>query len=148
MVDRQERFKGRAGDFRGEVILHISLVVGDEIRPPEIARLSRLIHFVEAGRPAAWIWPTRIRSDVAPIKTAAVLIHGNTEWIATSHHIDFGPRGGRAGREQVSFRDRVSAVRLGVNAIDFAAQIVRVGGGFLRVPWRTPGPLVDGRVTV
>src|SRR6266581_5457172 len=115
MVDRMKRVKGRAGDFSGEVILHIGLIVGDEIRPPEIARLPRLVYFVEASRPAAWIWPARIRSHVAPIKAAAVLIYGNTEWIATTHHIDFGPRAGRAGREQVSFRDRVSAVRLRVN---------------------------------
>src|SRR5262249_50856208 len=146
-VDWMQRVKRRARGFRGEIILHIRLVVGDEMRPSEVARLPRLVYLVEAGRATAWTWHSRIGPHFAPVKQAAVPINGNAEWVATAHHVDLWTRAGCARWEQVPWRDRVGAVRLRVDPIDFAAQVIGVGRGFLRVPGRAPRPRVDGSVT-
>src|SRR5439155_22254333 len=65
---------------------------------------------------------------------------------AVAHRVNLRSRLLSPRRKEISLADRVCTVGLGMDADDFAAQIVRVGGRFLRVPWKTPWPFVDGCV--
>src|SRR5207244_12046016 len=103
-------------------------VVRDEVRPAEEARLARLIHLVETRRAAARVWPAGVRSDFAPVKVTGLFVDRDAKWIAAAHHVNLRTRPGPSRRETASFRDRISAVRLRVDAIDFAAEVVRIGG--------------------
>src|SRR2546426_5731833 len=60
-----------------------------------------------------------------------------------AQRIDLGARLRSPGRKQVSRWDGVGAVRLGMDAKDLAAQIIRVRRRFLRVPRHPAGALVD-----
>ena len=67
MVDRMKRVKGRAGDFRGEVILQIGLVVGDERAEQLHAGLARFgvddgHDFVQQGFQLHGLKPEILRS--------------------------------------------------------------------------------------
>src|SRR3954468_19046178 len=63
-----------------------------------------------------------------------------------THGVDLGARFRSAGRKEISRRDRVTAVGLGMNANDLAAEVVGVARRFLRVPRHAARPLVDGSV--
>ena len=115
----------------GEILFRIRLVVAARIRPAEKARLLRLHHRVESARPALRIETARVRPHVAPIQHTRAWIDGEAVAVARALHENFRARPRRARREQVAFGNRVSAVRLRVNARDAAAQVVHVRRRFL-----------------
>src|SRR5438552_2927076 len=122
---------GRDGIDDGRLV--IRLVVRHEVGPAVVPGPASLIDLVVAARSPSDRVDVRVRTDVAPVEETAVFIDRDPIRVAMAHRVDLGPSLRRAFWEEVSLRDRVRAVRLGMDADDLAAQIIRVPGGFLRV---------------
>src|SRR6266481_6061789 len=103
--------------------LVIGLVVPHEVRPAIVPGPARLIDLVVAARSASDRVDVRVRTDFAPVDETGVFIDRNPIRIAVAHRVDLGPGLRRAFWEEVSIRDRVRAIRLGMDADDLAAEI-------------------------
>src|SRR4029077_4289732 len=124
----------------------VGLVVRNEMRPAVIAGATRLIDFVVATRAASDGVYVRVGTDVAPVQEPGVRVDRDPIRIAMPHRIDLRTGLGRARRKEVSYRDRVCAIRLRMDADDLSTQVVGVGGRFLRVPRHSPWSFIDGGV--
>src|SRR5439155_19911616 len=126
--------------------LVIRLVVADEVRPAVIACAPRLVDLVIAAAAASNEVYIRVGTDVAPVEESGVRVHRDPIRIAVAHRVNLRSRLRCSWRKEISRGDGVRPVRLRVDADDLPAQIVRVSGRFLGVPWQTSWTLADGRV--
>ena len=122
----------------GEVPMPIGLIITDDIGPAEVASLACLVDLVHTGRTFVFFAAAGVRTDFTPIEVTVFLIHGDAEGIAVAHDINFRTSAGGARCEQVALGNRVGAICFGVDAINFAAEVVRVSGGFLGIPGERP----------
>lgn len=115
-----------AGLFGFKVVLVIGLVVAHEQRPAEVPGLPCLVDLVVSARAARRPVFPGVRPDLAPVQVAVALIDCNLERVAVAHDVDFGPRLFLTRLEEIAFGNRVAAIGLGMNAQDFAAQVVGI----------------------
>jgi len=115
------------GDSGGVVEVGVGLIVGDEIRPAEIAGFSRLVDFVVASWSARPV-TARVGPHFTPIHKPCSGIHGHPPRIATAHAVDLGATTGTIGRKQVAFGDFKGAFGRRADAENFAAVAVGIGG--------------------
>src|SRR5688500_7940368 len=115
--------------------------------PAEVAGLAGLTDFIVPARAAASRVDNCIGTYLAPVDETCARVHRHSVRVAVAHRVDLGSGLRRALRKQVSLGDGIRPVRLRVNSNDLAAQVVRVRGRFLCVPWSAARPLVDWSVT-
>src|SRR5688500_6019143 len=106
----------------------IRLVVGDKMRPTEVASAAGLAYFVVAPWAPPYRVLARIGTYVAPVDETGWRVHRDPIWVAVTHRVDLRSGLRRARREEVSLGDGVGTVGLGVDADDLAAQVVGVRG--------------------
>src|SRR5438045_5737692 len=111
--------------------LVIGLVVPHKVWPTVVPGPARLIDLVVAARSPSDGVDVRVRTDLAPVDETGVFIDRNPIRVAMAHRVDLGPSLWRAFGEEISIRDRVRAVRLGMDADDLAAQLGRCPRRFL-----------------
>ena len=148
IVYRRGAVKEIPAAARTKIVVPVRLVVGDAIRPTEMACLAGSVPFVVAPGAARRIVCSGVRPDVAPIEPARFGIDRKTKRIPKAHNIDFRARPVRADRKQIAFGNRIGSVRHGFDPENLATQIVGVGGRFLGVPRQPTGALVDRRKAV
>ena len=132
------------GDRIDDRRLIVGLVVPHEVRPPVVPRAASLIDLIVAARSASDRIHICIGTYFAPIEESGVLVHGDPIRIAVAHRVNLRSRLRCSWRKEISRGDGVRPVRLRVDADDLPAQIVRVSGRFLGVPWQMSWTLVDG----
>src|SRR5262249_41831975 len=108
-----------------------SFVVGDEIRPAEVACGPGLVPFVVTFWSARGVVRRCIRANFTPIQPPRTLIDGHPEWITAAHNVNFRPGEGSAWREQVPRRNRVGSICYRMNSQNLSAEIIGIGGGLL-----------------
>ena len=142
------RVEGRARRFRLEIVIAIGLVVPHEVRPAEIARRARLIHFVVPHGASLGGRLARVGTHLSPVQIPCPVVDGNAERISIPHHVNFGTALHGAVCEEIAFRDVVRSVVVRQNPQYLPAQVHGVGGRPLRIPRLAPRSFVDGRKTV
>src|SRR5204862_140794 len=108
---------------------------------------SRLIDLVVAHWAALGGVYLRVGTYFAPVEPPRALVHGDSVRIAIAHHEDLRTCLLHPLGKEISVGNRVRAIRLGMNAKNLPAQIVRVRRRLLRIPWRLARPFVEWRVT-
>ncbi len=96
-------------------------------RPAVEARAFREIEFVVSLGPEIQRG-IDVAADVAPDDPAGRWVHADAKRIARAHHEDLGPAGGGIGKH-VSLGHGVAALGRRLDAEDFPAEVLGIGGG-------------------
>ena len=147
LVERGLRVEQRADLLGRVVIFRVREVVADEERVAVVAGLLRLVDLVVTAGAAGAV-DARVGADFAPVDVAGLRVDAQAPRIARTHREDLGTGLGRAGLEEVAFRDAVGRVVMHADAVHLADEGVGVGGSALAVPRLLAGALVERSVTL
>ncbi len=146
--------RGRAVELgtrltRGEVVVVVGLVVPDAVGPPVVAGPGDQVELHRARGAALRVRRPGVRSVVAQMDPAGLVVDGEPERVAQAHRVDLRAGVVRTRFEEVALRDGVATVLVHGDPQQFAAQVVGVGRAALGVERGVAvGALVERAVAV